>query len=61
MTYTAAHGNARSLTYRVRPASSWILVGFITVELQWELLSILVGTVPVYAHSGPGLDDTWSP
>ena len=45
----------------MRPASSWILVGFITVELQWELLSILVGTVPVYAHSGPGLDDTWSP
>ena len=40
-TYTTAHGNAGSLTHRARPeiepASSWILVGFITTEPQWEL------------------------
>ena len=35
-------GNARSLTHWERPgiktASSWILLGFINTELQWELL-----------------------
>ena len=40
-TYTIAHGNARSLTYWVRtgikPTSSWLLVGFVTTEPQWEL------------------------
>ena len=40
-TYTTAHGNARSLTHWVRPGikptSSCILVGFITVEPLWEL------------------------
>ena len=40
-TYTTAHGNPRSLTHWVRPgikpATSWILVGFITTEPQWEL------------------------
>ena len=39
-TYTAACSNARSLTHWLRPgikpASSWILVGFVTPELQWE-------------------------
>ena len=47
--YITAHGNARSLTHRVRPgikpASSWILVRFVTTELMgtpffsffWEL------------------------
>jgi len=41
VTYTTAHGNARSLTLWARPgiepASSWILVGFISTEPQWEL------------------------
>ena len=41
MTYPTAHGNAGSLTHRVRPAiepaSSWILVGFVTTEPWWEL------------------------
>ena len=36
VTYTTAHGNARSLTHSVRPGikpeSSWILVGFITAD-----------------------------
>ena len=36
-----SHSNARSLTHRVRPGlelvSSWILVGFVTTELQQEL------------------------
>ena len=40
-TYTTAHGNARSLTHWVGPgiklASSWILVRFVTTELQQEL------------------------
>ena len=38
VTYTTAHGHPRSLTNWARPgiepASSWILVGFITSELQ---------------------------
>ena len=41
VTYTTAHGNARSLTHWVRPgikpASSWILVGFVTTEPWREL------------------------
>ena len=41
VTYTTVHGNAGHLTLRVRtgiePASCWILVGFITTELQWKL------------------------
>ena len=39
-TYITAPGNARSLAYQARPgielASSWILVGFITTEAQWN-------------------------
>ena len=38
VTYTAARGNAGSLTHwvrpRIEPASSWILVGFGSTELQ---------------------------
>ena len=41
LTYTTAHGNARSLTYWVwpgiEPVSSWILVRFVTNEPQQEL------------------------
>ena len=40
-TYTTAHSNTRSLTHLVRPgikpASSWLLIGFVTTEPQWEL------------------------
>ena len=40
-TYTTAHGIARSSTHwarlRAEPISSWILVGFVTAEPQWEL------------------------
>ena len=40
-TYTAAHGNARSLTPQTRPGiksmSLWMLVGFVTAEPQQEL------------------------
>ena len=39
--YTTADGNARSLTHWAGPgielSSSWILVGFLTAEPQWEL------------------------
>ena len=45
VTYTTAHVNARSLTHWARlgiePASSWILVGFISTEPQQELNVIL--------------------
>ena len=41
-TYTTAHSNTGSLTHWVRPwiepASSWILVGFVTAEPQRKLL-----------------------
>ena len=44
-TYTTGHSNTRSLTHRVKPgikpASSWILVRFITAEPQQELLIVL--------------------
>ena len=40
-TYATAHSNTRSLTHwakpGIKPASSWILVGFITAEPQWKL------------------------
>ena len=39
--YNTAHSNARSLTHwerpGVEPTSSWILVGFVTTQPQWEL------------------------
>ena len=45
-TYGTAYGNARSLTHCARPGieptSSWILVGFVTTETQWELLVLLL-------------------
>ena len=41
LTYTTAHSNAGSLTHWARPgiepASSWVLVRFITTVLPWEL------------------------
>ena len=50
VTYTAAHGKARSLTHWARPgtepASSWILVRFVTVEPRRELPGIFFGTRP---------------
>ena len=43
VTYTTAHGKARSLTHWMRPgiepASSWLLLRFVTTELQQELLA----------------------
>ena len=40
-TYTTAHSNTGSLTHLVgpgiEPPSSWILVGFVAAEPQWEL------------------------
>ena len=45
-TYTIAHSNTKYLTHWVRPriklSSSWILVGFITSEPQWELLQMII-------------------
>ena len=46
VTYTTAHGNARSITHRLRPgiesSSSWILVRFSTAEPLQELLSVFL-------------------
>ena len=48
LAYTTTHNNARSPSHRVEPgiepASSWILVGFLTAVPQWELpkLSLLL-------------------
>ena len=46
-TYTTAHSNNRSLTHwarpGIKPASSWILVRFISTEPQWELLFFKIG------------------
>ena len=40
-TYTTARGNVRSLTHwagpGIEPATSWLLVGFVSAEPQWEL------------------------
>ena len=52
--YTTAHSNARSLTHWAKPgiipASSWILVRFLSAEPQWELLNIffkkIAGVLP---------------
>ena len=38
VTCTTAHSNARSLRSGIRYTSSWILVRFISAELQWKLL-----------------------
>ena len=44
VTYIIAHGNTGSLTHWARPwiepASSWMLVRFISTEPQWELLAL---------------------
>ena len=41
LTYTTAHTNSGSLTHwarpGIKPASSWILVGFVSAAPQWEL------------------------
>ena len=42
--YITAHGNARSLTHWARPgiepASSWILVRFVSAEPRWKFLAM---------------------
>ena len=46
VTYTTAHGNARSQTHAVRPGieptSSWILVRFISAAPQEELPRLFI-------------------
>ena len=44
MIYTAAHGNAGSLTHWESPriASSWMLVRFVSIEPWWELLTYTI-------------------
>ena len=45
VTYTTTQGTTSSLTHwerpGIEPTSSWILVGFITAEPQWELLLVI--------------------
>ena len=58
-TYTIAHNNAGSLTHWVRPgmepASSWILVGFVTTERQWEPLIYPLETYPTEMSWKPNM------
>ena len=41
LTYTTAHGRARSLTHGsgpgIKPTSSWVLIRFVPTAPQWEL------------------------
>ena len=41
VTYTEAHAMPRSLTHcvgpEIEPTLSWVLVGFVSAEPQWEL------------------------
>ena len=50
-TYTMAHSNARTLIHwerpGIQPASSWMLVGFISAEPWWELLDVGFWVVPL--------------
>ena len=54
VTCTTAHGNARSFTYwarpAIKPASSWILVEFVSPEPQWELQGFFYNSAafPIY-------------
>ena len=52
VTYTTDHSNTESLTHWLRPgmepASSWILLGFVTTEPQWELYISL--WLPITLH-----------
>ena len=54
-----SHSNARFLTYRARPgikpASSWILVWFITTKPQWELLFFVFFRDSTYTSIGSPL------
>ena len=61
---TIAHSNTRLLTYRARPgikpASSWILVGFVSTVSWWELpCFVLFDFIQLYPQRmedpGPGI------
>ena len=55
-TYTIAHSNARSPTHwerpGIKPATSWILVGFVSDAPQWELpyTKFLTSSPIMYIH-----------
>ena len=61
--YTAAHGNAGSLTHRMRPGiettSSFILARFVTAEPQWELPLFIYLSIRQSPHSGGGCVRLW--
>ena len=50
-----AHTNARSLTHwarpGIKPASSWLLVRFVTAEPQWELQGLPISYLPAWDTS----------
>ena len=52
-THTTPHGNAGSLTHRVRPGvklpSSWVLFGLVSTEPQWELQIYLFPVFPTFS------------
>jgi len=49
VTYITAHSNARFLAHwerpGIKPASLWILVGFVTAKPQWELLLLFLEAI----------------
>ena len=56
---TKAHSSARSWTHyaglEIKPASSWIVVGFISGEPQWELLVVrFLNTTDGWCKDGRG-------
>ena len=61
--YTAAHGNAGSLTHWVRPgiepSSSWILFRFVSAEPRWELLHFLSASVLLQANQRCGRTEVY--
>ena len=56
LTYTTAHGNARSLTHCMRPgiepATSQFLVGLISTVPWWELLKFITFVVEIICYQG---------
>ena len=59
---TRAHGTTGSWTHwggpGIEPASSWILVGFVSTEPQWESLTILIW-ISVYRHDSIAQERGW--
>ena len=64
VTYTTAHGNARSLTHwsrpGIEPANSWFLVRFVSIAPRQELLSIYLFLATLWPNSTYGIWNSWA-